>query len=162
MTKIKKITYFGIGIALYVVLGLAINIPLLAGTHLQTDLGYIVFGAYCMVFGWEAFIVGAVGCLIESLVVSGWVPYGWILGQIAIGIICGAAYKTSDNKIFHLLSTLVAVFIGIVLIKTVVECTMFGIPYPVKLMKNTVAFVADVIPMLIGMFVGYRLKDKVV
>ena len=44
MKNVKRIAYLGIGIALYVVLGLVMNIPLLAGTHLQTDLGYIAFG----------------------------------------------------------------------------------------------------------------------
>lgn len=155
---IKKITYFGIGIALYVVLGLVINIPLLAGTHLQTDLGYIAFGVCCMLFGWQAFIIGAIGCLLESLVVSGWIPYGWILGQIAIGILCGIVYKATDNKVAHFIVTVFSVFLGIACIKTIVECALFSIPYAVKFPKNVIAFFADVIPMLIGMFCGYRLK----
>ena len=41
MNVTKRIALLGIGIALYVVLGMVMNIPLLAGTHLQTDLGYI-------------------------------------------------------------------------------------------------------------------------
>lgn len=156
----KNITFLGMLIALYVVLGLVMNIPLLAGSHLQTDLGYIAFAVALMMFGWQGMIVGVIGCLIESLVVSGWVPFGWMLGQAAIGIICGLAYKKTDNKIIHVVVTIAAVFIGIAGIKTLVECRLYSIPFAVKFAKNFIAFIADAVPMIIGLLVGYRLIDK--
>ena len=128
----KKVAYLGIGIALYVVLGLAMNIPLLAGSHIQTDLGYITFGAFCLLFGWEACIVGVVGCLIESLIISGWVPVGWMLGQIIIGVACGVGYKKCKQRWLQILITIAAVFIGIAIVKTGVECILYSIPILVK------------------------------
>lgn len=154
MSKAKNVAYLGIAIALYVVLGMTMKIPLIA--HIGTDLGYIVFGFCCYVFGWPAFIVGVIGCMIESLLVSGWIPIGWMLGQLAIGLICGWVYKKNTSKAVDIICTVVAVFIGIAIIKTSVECVLYSIPLAVKIPKNLVATVADIIPMLIGLFIGYR------
>lgn len=162
MKPITKITFLGMGIALYAVLSLVMNIPLLAGTHLQTDLGYIAFAVFLMLFGWQGAIVGIAGCFIESLITSGWVPYGWLLGQAFIGILCGIIYTKVKPKWVHFLVTVVAVFIGIAVIKTGVECAMFSIPLIIKFPKNCVAFVADLIPMLVGLGISYRLKKLVV
>ncbi len=49
-SKTKKICYMGLGIALYFVFAMALQIPLIG--HLKTDLGYIAFGAWCVIFGW--------------------------------------------------------------------------------------------------------------
>ena len=158
--SVKKIAYLGIGIALYMVLGLVMNIPLLAGSHIQTDLGYIAFGAFCFLFGWEACIVGIIGCFIESLIVSGWVPVGWMLGQLFIGVVCGIAYKKFNQRWVQIAVTIIAVFIGIGIIKTAVECVLYSIPVLVKFPKNFVAFIADVIPMIVGLFIGVMLKSR--
>lgn len=157
-SKIKTICYLGIGIALYVALSMTIKIPLIS--HIQTDLGYIVFGVYCVLFGWQGFIVGSIGCLIESLIFNGWLPWGWILGQIAIGIICGICYKKFNYKITKVIVTIIAVFIGIAGIKTLIECKLYSIPLMIKLGKNLIAAVADTIPMIIGMFVGEKIKNR--
>lgn len=158
MSKTKKISFLGLGIALYVVLGLVLQLPIFANSHLQTDLGYVAFGVYCVCFGWLGAIVGAVGCLLESLLTSGWVPVGWILGQIFIGLLCGVVYKKTNNKAIHIIITVLAVFIGVGLIKTVVECYLFNIPFAIKIVKNSVASISDSITMLLGLILGYRLK----
>lgn len=155
--KTKTVTMLGMATALYVVLAMIMKIPLLAGTHLQTDLGYIAFGASCFLFGWPAAIVGVLGCFIESLIFSGWVPIGWMVGQAVIGLMCGFAYKKIDNKIINILITVLAVFIGVAGIKTVIECGLYGIPFAVKFAKNFVAFIADAIPMVIGLFIGEKI-----
>lgn len=153
--KTNKITMLGIGMALYVVLGFAIKIPLIA--HIQTDLGYIAFGCFLYLIGWQACIVGVVGCLLESLIFSGWIPIGWMIGQLAIGLICGIVYKKTDNILIHVATTIIAVFIGVAVVKTGIECVLYGIPLMVKFPKNLIAFVADVIPMITGYFVAKRL-----
>ena len=154
----RKLARLAMGIALYAVLGMTMNIPLLAGTHLQTDLGYAAFGAFCLLFGWQAFVVGVFGCLIESLLISGWVPIGWMAGQLAIGLVCGLVYTKCNSKVLHVVTTIVMVFVGIAVIKTGIECALYSIPVEIKFVKNCVAFVADTIPMLAGLFAGYRIK----
>lgn len=157
-SKIQNICYIGLGIALYFVLAITLQIPLIG--HLKTDLGYIAFGVWCVIFGWQGCIVGAAGCLLESLIVSGWFPMGWILGQIAIGLICGIAYKKCNSNVAKVLITVMAMFIGIAGIKTLVECKLYSIPFVVKLSKNFVATIADTIPMVIGMFIGNKIKER--
>ena len=153
--KTNKIAMLGMGMALYVVLGFTIKMPLIS--HIQTDLGYIAFGCFLYLIGWQACIVGVVGCLLESLIFSGWIPIGWMIGQLAIGLICGIVYKKTDNILIHVVTTIITVFIGVAIIKTGIECVLYDIPLMVKFPKNLIAFVADVIPMIAGYFVAKRL-----
>ena len=159
MNIIKKIALLGIGIALYFVLSLTVKIPLIS--HIQTDLGYIVFGAFLYMLGPIAFIVGAIGCLFESLLISGWIPIGWIVGQILIGIVCGFAYKKIKNVPINILITVAAVFIGVGIIKTGFECVLYQIPVIVKFPKNAIAFVADCVPMIIGYLIARKLPRNI-
>lgn len=156
--KTKSICLMGLGIALYVVLSMTFKMPLIS--HIQTDLGYIVFGVYCVLFGWQGFIVGALGCMLESLIFNGWFPTGWIIGQIVIGVICGIAYKKFNSNAFKIVITVIAILIGIAGIKTLVECKLYSIPFAVKVIKNLFAAAADMPPMIIGLFVGNYLKSK--
>ena len=158
MKKTKKIALLGMGLALYVVLGAMVKIPLIA--HIQTDLGYIAFGFMLFYLGWQATIIGVAGCLLESLLFSGWVPMGWMLGQAFIGISCGIAYKKIKPIWINILLTVLAVFIGIGLIKTGVECKLYDIPLLIKLPKNVIAFVADSIPMILGYVLAKTTKIK--
>ena len=104
MTNTKKITFTAIGIALYVVLSMSMKIPLIA--HISLDLGYIAFALYCYHFGAiSGMIVGGVGCVLISLITTGWFPPGWFLGNLVIGLICGCLYKkdaTIRNIITHI------------------------------------------------------------
>lgn len=161
----KNICNIGIGTALYVVLSATVKIPLIG--HIQTDLGYVAFGVYLSLFGIIGTFVGALGCVIESLMFSGWFPVGWLLGQVFIGISCGAIFKTGSkikNKtikiIVYVVVATIAVFIGIGLIKTIVECYLYGIPFEVKFVKNLIAFVADTPPMILGILIGNQFKNK--
>ena len=160
MSKTRKLCYLALGIALYVAMSASVKIPLVG--HIQTDLVYIVFGAYCVLFGWQAVVVGVVGCLIESLIFSGWVPIGWMAGQIFIGLVCGLWYKYTENKVnsfkitTRIIVTVLAMFIGIGEIKTLIEVSLYSIPFGVKFAKNCIAFVADTIPMIIGMLIAEK------
>ena len=160
MNNTKKVAFLGMGIALYCVLGMIMNIPLLAGSHLQTDLGYVAFGTFLYLFGWPACIVGVIGCLFESLLTSGWVPLGWMLGQLFIGITCGLIYKKSQHKWVWIVTTILSVFVGVGVIKTLVECLLYSIPIIVKFPKNFIAFIADTIPRLLGLWLGIYLEKR--
>lgn len=162
MKNVKKISFVGLGIALYFVLSMMIKIPLIS--HIQTDLGYIAFGVYCTLFGWIGCIVGIVGCLLESLIISGWIPTGWMLGQLFIGLTCGIILTktktlSKPKRIsIAIITVIISMFIGIGLIKTVVECKLYGIPFAIKFTKNCVACVADIIPMVFGVILAIQNK----
>ena len=148
MTNTKKITFTAIGIALYVVLSMSMKIPLIA--HISLDLGYIAFALYCYHFGAiSGMIVGGVGCVLISLITTGWFPPGWFLGNLVIGVICGCLYR-HDATINNIIITIIAVAIGILGIKTVIECKLYSIPYTVKIPKNAIAFITDAIVMSAG------------
>jgi len=163
--KLKLICNLGMGIAIYVALGMMVKIPLIG--HIQTDLGYIAFGAFLYLFGAPATIVGIVGCLFESLLISGWVPIGWMLGQLVIGLICGCMLKRAERYkqksikvLFVVVLVTASVYLGIGFVKTIVECNLYSIPYEIKFLKNSIAAIADVIPMLLGIYVGKLVKRK--
>lgn len=163
--KTKDICTLGLGIALYVVLSATVKIPLIG--HIHTDLGYVVFGVYLMLFGMPAVVVGAIGCVFESIIFSGWFPIGWFVGQIVIGIICGASFKRAqvikDNKlriVACIAVSVVALFVGVFLIKTIVECFLYQIPLGIKAVRNGIAFIADMPPMIIGVILGDRFRSR--
>lgn len=164
--SIKELVYLAMGIALYVAFSMTAKIPLIA--HISTDMGYVVFGVFLVIFGWRAFIVGAVGCIFESLIFSGWFPLGWFLGQIEIGIVCGIAFKLLQkvNKkwlryALEIIIAAIAIAIGIIGIKTAIECYLYSIPLAVKLVSNGIAALADFIPMAIGVVIADTVKDHV-
>lgn len=166
MNKTKKITYLAMGIALYVVLSMAIKIPLIS--HIQTDFGYVAYGAFLSFFGLPAIIVGVAGCIIESLIFSGWVPIGWAIGQIAIGLMCGISFKCIakiDNAFLRYIAYILIIsfstFVGIGIIKTVIECILYGIPFQIKFFKNCIATIADIPPMIIGVVVAEIIDKRV-
>lgn len=160
--KTKDICEIAIGVALYVVLSISIKLPLIG--HIQSDLGYAALGAYCVFYGAAGgAIVGAVGCAIESFIFSGWFPPGWFLGQIFIGVFCGLVFKATgrvkskaERLTINILVAVFALFVGIAIIKTAVECAMFHIPVEVKFVNNFTAFAADTPPMIVGVLIGDR------
>ena len=164
--NIKSICVTAMGIALYVALSMTAKIPIVG--HISLDLGYIVLAVYCYIYGPIAgAIVGAAGCTLVSLLASGWFPLGWLLGNLYIGYFTGRFYipdlvaddfshrKTLEH---NLILTVVAVFVGIFCIKSVVEHLMYGIPYAVKLPKNAVAFLIDAIVMCIGVCIAPKIR----
>lgn len=158
-TNTKKICITGLGIALYVAVSMSVKIPLLVG-HIALDLGYIVLAVYCLMFGGvTGAIVGGAGCVLVSLLAYGMFPIGWMLGNIMVGFMCGKLYR--DRKtIQNMIVSVVAVFIGVLVIKTSVECVMYGIPLAVKIPKNGIAFIADSLTMCVGVIVEKCIPKK--
>lgn len=158
MTGVKRVSVCGIGIALYVALSMMVKIPLVG--HASLDLGYIVLAVYCYHFGSVAgAVVGGVGCMLVSMLTTGWFPPGWIAGNIFIGLVVGMAGKrrnTSPTK--RVAIVIFSVFIGIFAIKTVIECWLYSIPLAVKLPKSAVVFATDAIVMSIGTLLAPKFR----
>ena len=158
MSKNRKITYMGLGIALYVVLSYTIKIPLI--NRIRTDPGYLVFGLFLCLFGTPGTLVGVLGCIISNLLYSGTFPLGWALGQTFIGLFCGYVFRRTDKTWLKLIWGALAVLIGIGGIKTVVESVLFKLPLGVKLIRGLVAAVADAVPFLAGILLSTRIHLK--
>lgn len=165
-TKRKKIIFeiaiLGILTALYVVFSLTLKIPMGVG-NIAVDMGYIVLTVACMKYGWKACFVGGLGAMLESILFSAYgISYGWIVMNVIIGIIVGFAFMLIKiNK--PILKYII--FGGIIILtcligvaaKTVIECTLYHIPYIVKIPKSAVAWGIDSLVMLIGLPIGFKI-----
>lgn len=152
MEKVKDITFIGIGIALFVALSMCLRVPVFENYYLC--LGYIVMTVYIWCFKWyEGAIIGFLGvilyCIIGGLGFNG-MP-GWSVGNIAIGLIVGIGLKyikKIKNKTVQVILTailaIIATFIGIELIKSLIDSFVVGQPFLVRFAKNTTSFIADV------------------
>lgn len=160
-TRIKEITTIGILTALSVVLFSLIRIPLFG--NIKLDLSYIVLTVAivkCKMSG--AIFVGGVGALIESMLygVNG-LSFSWIIANIIIAIIGKIFYELSikqNKKFIFILGLFIGCLIGLLIIKTLIECLLFEIPLLLKMSTNAVAFISDFICMLIGVIVIERIN----
>lgn len=156
MSKTKYICNTAIGIALYCALSMSMRIPLGIG-HISVDLGYIVIALYAYYMGSiSTAIVGGCSAAIMSLL-TGWFSLEWVLANIAIGIICGRFYK-KDNFAYNAILTILAVGLGMLIIKTTVSCLLWSIPVLVKLPKSITAWVIDSVVMIIGISIAPKFK----
>lgn len=163
MSRAKNICLTALGIALYVCVSMLIKIPVVS--HISLDLGYIVLAVYCYIYGGASgAIVGACGCFLVSLIATGWIAIGWPLGNLIIGALCGAVYNRVKGRKWAVLTslavTVVAVFTGVGVIKTVVECMLYSLPFAVKFAKNLVAFAMDAAVMCVGFYMAKIIERR--
>lgn len=158
MNTTKKVAYTGVGIALYVVLSMMAKIPIIA--HISLDLGYLVFAVVLYHMGTvPGMIVGGAGCVLVSLLTTGWFPPGWLVGNLIIGLMCGPMLIHNDSwkSTAHNVAICVcAVALGILCLKTIIECQLYGIPLAVKVPKNAIAFAMDAAVMSVGVVFAQR------
>ena len=158
-SKSKTIAYVGIFTALYVVLGAFCKIPFIG--NISLDLGYIAFAFALYNFGYAGIIVGVIGCSLESILFSAYgFSIGWAIGNLVIGTICAILFAKNKKKLINYIGIGIAVLIGIVVVKTAIECQLYSIPILVKLPKSILAFCLDTITMEFGLLLGYKLKLK--
>lgn len=149
--KTKNIVQLGVLTALYVVLSFLMKFTVIG--NIQIDLGYIVFAIALSYFGVIGSFVGVGGCAIESILLSAYgFSISWFIANLVIGIGCGLTYKFCKEKtISKCLVTILFVFLGVGLCKTLIECQLYSIPFEVKIVKNLVASTIDSIGMIIGL-----------
>lgn len=157
--KTKDITFPAVGIALFVVLSMCLRVPVFENYYLC--LGYIVMTVFIWCFKWyEGAMIGFFGvilyCIIGGLGFNG-MP-GWAVGNIAIGLIVGIALKYIQklkNKVLQIVLTalvsIVATFIGIELIKSLIDSFVVSQPFLVRVGKNMNSFIADVFVIVVSL-----------
>ena len=139
-----------LGIALFVVLSLALRIPVFQRFYLC--LGYVVMGIYCYYFGiLSGTLVGVIGVLFYCTIVSSFGGMiGWALGNVVIGVsvgaVCKAVRKLSAEWLRMVLTLLTAIFstaVGMLLVKSFYESLLSGLPFALRFYANIAAFIAD-------------------
>lgn len=153
----KKLCINAMGIALFVVSTLCLQVPVFQNYYLC--LGYIVMAFYTYHFGTlSGVITGSFGVLIYCLLTSGLrgMP-GWILGNIVIGIICGIACAYSKKQksiwlkqVIIVSAVVLSTAIGILGAKSLTEAVLYSLPFAVRVATNFFAFVADLVVLIIG------------
>ena len=158
-TKTKSITFSAVGTALFVALSMCLRVPVFENYYLC--LGYIVMTVYIWCFKWyEGAITGFFGvilyCIVGGLGFNG-MP-GWAVGNIAIGLIMGLAIKCIKrlrSKPARVVLTAVAAvfasFIGIELIKSLIDSVIVSQPFVVRFGKNFTSFIADAFVIVISL-----------
>lgn len=163
MSKTRKICYAALGAALYFVASCSLKIPLFG--HITVDCGYIVLMAFCVLAPdigiMPAVVCGALGCALESLLMS---PLGFSVGWFVMNIIVafGIAWtcKASNNHVYAVvIAILCCVFVG-VMAKTGIECALYSIPVAVKMPKSLTAFAIDSFMMIIGYPIGVAMWSR--
>ena len=153
----KNICINAMGIALFVVLTLCLQVPVFENYYLC--LGYVVMAFYIYYFGMiSGTIVGTAGVLIYCFLTSGLrgMP-GWMLGNVVIGVLCGIISKLlkKQKSIRLKQGTMIAMVIistalGILGAKSLTEMLLYSLPFGLRVASNIYAFVADVIVLIIG------------
>ena len=155
--KTRYITVTGIGIALFVVLTMCLQVPVFENYYLC--LGYVAMMVYCYLYGAvPGAAVGTFGVIIYCIVISGLrgMP-GWALGNLASGLVCGVLFqkiRKIDSLWMRRIAMSVIIIVmtaaGILGIKSLTECLLYAQPMIVRIAKNSYAFVADIAVMLLS------------
>lgn len=163
----RFITLNGIGIALFVALTMCVQVPVFENYYLC--LGYVVMMVYCYRYGAASGVItGCLGVILYCVLTSGLrgMP-GWTLGNLLIGIACGMAFariKKIESP-WKRRALMVAVIVlataaGILGVKSLTECLLYAQPMAVRIAKNSYAFVADVVVMLVSIPVCEVLEKR--
>jgi len=149
--RLKRICITAISTALFVVLTMCLQVPVLENYYLC--LGYIVMAVCLYSFGTASgTFVGVAGVILYCLLTSGirGMP-GWAIGNLAIGIIVGLTFKATKiirqkwlQGVLNFLAIAVSTAIGILILKSITEHILYAQPMIVRMGKNIFAFVADV------------------
>lgn len=166
--SIKKTCITAMGIALFVVLALCLQVPVFENYYLC--LGYVVMTLYCYYFGpISGMAVGGLGVVVYCLLTNGLrgMP-GWAMGNLVIGLIvgfiCKHTMKLQNNTLRHILigiAIVVSVAVGMLGIKSLVEALLYTQPLVLRMAKNIYAFIADVVVMIISLPICVSLKSVI-
>ena len=149
----KKICITAMGIALFVVLSLCLQVPVFENYYLC--LGYVVMAVFCYYFGpISGMTVGGFGVVLYCLITGGLrgMP-GWAIGNLVIGLTvgltCRLTLKFEKQWLRHALIGLAIVVMLVV--KSLVEAFLYAQPMLLRIAKNSYAFIADAVVMVISL-----------
>lgn len=155
--KTKSLCITAIGIALFVVLSLCLQVPIFENYYLC--LGYSIIAIYCYSFGIKKGIaVGFFGVILYCLIINGLrgMP-GWAIGNLYICFILGITCKIAkfQNNIWIKygiisISIILSTAIGILGVKSIIECMLYSQPFWIRILNNIYAFIADCIVLIIS------------
>ena len=156
--NLRKLAATGIGIALFAVLSLCVQVPVFQNYYLC--LGYVAVACYCYSFGaLSGTAVGALGVVLYCLLTSGLrgMP-GWALGNVVIGAGLGLTFRSSkaipSGKLRYALWAGAAVLftaVGILGVKSLIDSLIKSQPFLLRAGMNVYAFIADAAVLILAL-----------
>ncbi len=157
-TATQRISLLAVGIALFVVLSMCLQVPVFENYYLC--LGYVVMAVYCYSFGTiSGTAAGTLGVVLYCLVINGLRGVsGWALGNVVIGICLGLAFRIAKQMKNRALATALCVAaiaagtaLGILGVKSITESILYGQLFMVRVGKNIHAFIADAAVLIVSL-----------
>ena len=152
-----EITIYGLGAAMFVVVGCCFPIPI-TGTTAHIDLGYMIMAVFAYLFGPIAgMLVGGLGRFIEDMILFGSIGSpGWLIASICMGFLTGIIFGWTKKFNRNWTKLLVNVS-GILVVNAVflvgfapwVSSMWNGVPYVAKLPSGVWAFITNDIAMIV-------------
>ena len=165
----RKISLTAMGIALFVVLALCLQVPVFENYYLC--LGYVVVMVFCYYFGpVSGLITGSLGVVIYCLLINGLrgMP-GWAAGNLIIGWMVGTVCKVTRHmqkiwlrNVLLVVTIVASVALGILGVKSLVEVILYAQPMALRMAKNIYAFTADVCILVFSLPICASLKPVVI
>ena len=162
----KKICITAMSTALFVVLSLCLQVPVFENYYLC--LGYVVMTLFCYYFGpISGMTVGGLGVVLYCLLTSGLrgMP-GWTVGNLVIGLFVGLTCKFTlrikkqwIRNIIIGISVVVSAAVAMLGVKSLIEALLYAQPMLLRMAKNTYAFIADVVVMIISLPICVSIKS---
>lgn len=163
----KNVAYNAMGIALFVVLSLCLQVPVFENYYLC--LGYIAMTVYCYVMGTvSGTIVGTIGVILYCLLINGLrgMP-GWTVANFVLGIIMGITFKLVKKlkkPLYEMIISSVIIIIStafaMLVVKSSVESILYSQPFLLRCTKNVYAFIADAFVIIFSIPICKFLEPK--
>ena len=93
--SIRTVVATGIGAALFIIIGMFVNIPIFGNTSIQ--LQYAVQALFSVIFGpITGFFMGLIGHALKDGIQYGSISWAWVLASGVIGLVIGLFRKKYD------------------------------------------------------------------
>ena len=152
-------THTAIMAALYVVLSMMINIPIV--NRIVLEVGYVVLGVCSSYMDYyQLMFIGGSGCVLKALLTGGNFPIGWFPAQLLLGYLL-SYLKKSNSLGLKIILGIIMTFFCICLVKTLIEVPVFHLPFWAKIASNSAAALSDSAGLVIGILLSSRIKKMI-
>ena len=125
---------------------------------------------YCYSFGaLYGTATGFFGVLLYCFLTNGLrgMP-GWALGNVVIGVALGISFRLTKpcknnviKAMIHSVVIVVSTAVAMLVVKSTVECFLYGQSFFIRTIRNVYAFVADVFILLFSLPICYKLDPVI-
>ena len=156
--SIRTVVATGIGAALFIIIGMFVNIPIFGNTSIQ--LQYAVQALFSVIFGpITGFFMGLIGNALKDGIQYGSISWAWVLASGVIGLVIGLFRKKYDatkgvltfgNMIWFNLIQLLSLIIAYGVVTPIGDKIQFAQEWSYLYAQGFVAGLANFITIAVG------------